>query len=79
VANVVVVGAPDEYLGEAVMAGIVAQPGSQIDLELLRAAVHDAGMADFKQPDRLLIMDRVPLTAVGKPDRKVVAEWAREA
>jgi len=36
-------------------------------------------MADFKQPDRLLIMDRVPLTAVGKPDRKVVAEWAREA
>lgn len=79
VANVVVVGAPDEYLGEAVVAGIVAQPGSQIDLELLRAAVHDAGMADFKQPDRLLMMNRVPLTAVGKPDRKVVAEWAREA
>lgn len=76
VSGVVVVGAPDEFLGEAVVAAVVPDAGAEPSLAALRGAVNDAGLADFKQPDRILIIDNIPLTAVGKPDRKVVAGWA---
>ena len=77
VSGVVVVGVPDEFLGEAVVAAIVPDIGATPTLEQLRGAVSSAGLADFKQPDRVLVIEQIPMTVVGKPDRKTVAGWAQ--
>lgn len=69
---VIVTGMPDEFLGEAIVAAVVPEWGAEISLPQLRSAVLAAGLADFKQPDRLLLLDRLPLTVMGKPDRKAV-------
>lgn len=62
-------------LGEDVAAAVVLVPGrtcSPSELEAL-AAEH---LAAFKVPKRLLFVDALPLTAIGKPDRPELARMA---
>jgi long-chain acyl-CoA synthetase len=66
-----VVGRPDERLGEEVVAFVSLRPGSQatpaeiIDFTRGRLAAH-------KYPREVTILDTVPLTSVGKLDRKAL-------
>lgn len=65
VAEAAVVGLPDERWGEVPVLVLVPHPGATIDTEALRASF-DGRLARFKHPRRLVVMDQVPRTALGK-------------
>ncbi|MEV6669042.1 AMP-binding protein [Streptomyces sp. NPDC051162] len=76
VARVAVVGIPDDYLGERVCAYVVAD-GAPPALNDLRQALQDHGLADYKLPDRLEVIDALPVTGLGKVDKKRLAARGR--
>ncbi|MBD0740658.1 (2,3-dihydroxybenzoyl)adenylate synthase [Streptomyces sp. CBMA29] len=75
-----VVGEPDPVLGERIAAFVVVEPGlgcptSAEAGEFLRAR----GLAPYKVPDRLTPVGSLPLTAIGKVDRKALLDGASTA
>lgn len=63
---------PDATLGEKSVAFVVAsRPLRGIDL---RRHLVGLGIADYKLPDRFQMLDALPLTAVGKPDKRRLAQ-----
>jgi acyl-CoA synthetase (AMP-forming)/AMP-acid ligase II len=77
VAQAVVVGVPDERMGEALAAFVVPRPGARLEpAVLLRfARPHIAG---YKLPYKIEVVPELPLLASGKPDRAALAKTARE-
>ena len=78
VAQVCVVGAPDEKWGEAVTAVVVLRADAARDdaaIEAMTAEIQ-AAVKDRKgsvqSPKRVVIVDALPLTGLGKPDKKAV-------
>ncbi len=76
VAQIAVLGVPDPVLGEIGVAFVVAcvrtRPPELAELrDVLQAA-----LADYKAPDRLVLVDALPLTSVGKVDKRALAEDA---
>ena len=74
VAQVVVIGVPDEQWGEAVKAVVVLKPGFEAGDELsasLQALVKEA-KGSVQSPKSVDFVDAIPLTPVGKPDKKAV-------
>jgi acyl-CoA synthetase (AMP-forming)/AMP-acid ligase II len=73
VGEVAVVGVPDPVLGEIGAAVIVAVPGVPTpDLAELRA-LSISRLADYKAPDRLVVVDQLPLTAMAKVDKRALS------
>ncbi len=72
VSRAAVIGVPDEYLGERICAFVVCdgEPPSLLDL---KQALQERGLADYKLPDRLELIEAFPLTGLGKVDKKVLA------
>ncbi|ORM26892.1 AMP-binding protein [Williamsia sp. 1135] len=66
-----VVGLPDPGLGEKICAAIVTD-GPAPDLPAVRAFLADRGLATFKQPDQLRVVRSLPVTAVGKIDKRTL-------
>ena len=67
--QVAVVGAPAEVIGEIGVAFVVAAAGTAgPTLEELRAW-SKARLADYKAPDRLELVDALPLTSMMKVDK----------
>lgn len=71
VAAVAVVGVPDDKWGEAVKACVVPRDGQRIDADALIARVKDA-LGSVHTPKSVDVIDAVPVTAVGKPDKKTL-------
>ena len=71
VAQVALVGIPDRVLGEIGLAFVVPAGEARPDLDVLRAHCR-AALADYKAPDRLEIIDALPLTSVGKVDKRAL-------
>jgi long-chain acyl-CoA synthetase len=69
VASAAVVGRPDETYGEEVVA-FVALRGEVSEEELLAFAA--SRLAAHKRPRELHVVEAVPLTSVGKTDRKAL-------
>jgi cyclohexanecarboxylate-CoA ligase len=67
VRQAVAVGEPDERLGERVAAFVVTS--APFDLEACRAWFADQGVARFKTPERVIVVDELPLLPAGKPAR----------
>jgi HIP---CoA ligase len=65
VAQVAVVGVPDDRLGEVGMAFVVARPGATVNPEELIAWSRDH-LANYKVPRYVEVMDALPLNASGK-------------
>lgn len=65
-----VIGLPDDRVGELVCAVIVADPAGTPKLKELKAYLHERGLARFKQPDKLVVVDELPVTAVGKISKR---------
>ncbi|MEF2529122.1 MULTISPECIES: (2,3-dihydroxybenzoyl)adenylate synthase [Streptomyces] len=72
VARAAVVGMPDEWLGERICAFVVPD-GEPPTLAGLKQALQLRGLADYKLPDRLELVDAFPLTGLGKVDKKTLA------
>jgi acyl-CoA synthetase (AMP-forming)/AMP-acid ligase II len=74
VADAVVVGVPDERFGEAIAAVIALAPGRNADEDEISDAVERSGLARFKRPRHVVVVDAVPRGPNGKADYA----WARE-
>ena len=72
VAQAAAVAMPDPELGERVCLYAVLVPGAALTLGDLRAAMTQAGAARFKWPERLVVVPELPVTKVGKIDKKAL-------
>jgi acyl-CoA synthetase (AMP-forming)/AMP-acid ligase II len=70
VEDVCVVGRPDDDLGERAVAFVVPAPGAEPTLEDLTAHLDEAGLARYKWPESLELLDALPMGGTGKVDRK---------
>lgn len=74
VRNVACVPLPDPVLGERMCACVILRSGASLTLDQLCAFLLDLGMAKFKLPERLELLDEFPLSAFGKVSKKALAE-----
>lgn len=74
VAQASVISMPDPELGERVCACVVLLPGHAVGLADLREACRRAGLAEFKAPERMVRLASLPLTPVGKVDKKALRD-----
>jgi fatty-acyl-CoA synthase len=65
IAEVAVIGLPDERWGEAVVAVAALRPGSSLTVEELRTFAAER-LARFKLPTRLELVDILPRNPAGK-------------
>ncbi|MGI3187153.1 AMP-binding protein [Nioella aestuarii] len=73
VGDVQVFGIPDETFGEEVCAWAIAKPGMELTEDELRDAL--AGqIAHFKIPRHFRIVDELPMTITGKPQKFVMRD-----
>jgi len=59
------VGVPDDRLGEKGVAFVVLDSGAGLDVEQLRAFCAER-LAAYKVPERMVVVDELPLTPTGK-------------
>ncbi|MCV7356824.1 fatty-acid--CoA ligase FadD8 [Mycolicibacterium fluoranthenivorans] len=87
IAQVCVIGTPDEKWGEAVTAVVVLRPGAPSDEAAVSAMTVEIQSAvkdrkgSVQSPKQVIVVDAVPVTALGKPDKKAVRAqfWAGAA
>jgi fatty-acyl-CoA synthase len=74
VAQVAVIGVPSEQWGEEVKAVVVLRPGIDFSEALSKEIMAEvkAAKGSVHTPKSIDYVDAIPLTAVGKPDKKVV-------
>jgi 2,3-dihydroxybenzoate-AMP ligase len=63
---------PDPDLGERVCLYVVPHPGASVALEDVQAVMNAARVARFKLPERLVVVDELATTKVGKIDKKAL-------
>lgn len=68
-----VVGEPDAYRGENVVAFVSAKPGTALDEATVIAHCRDR-LAAYKAPRRVVILDELPKTPTGKIQRAVMRD-----
>jgi 2,3-dihydroxybenzoate-AMP ligase len=78
VQNVACVPVPDPQLGERMCACIVTKPGATLSFDGLIRFLETKEMAKIKLPERLLILDDLPLSNFGKVSKKRLSEMAAE-
>ena len=72
VADVAVIGMPDRVMGERICAYIQVKEGTAFTFEELIAYLKGCGASVLQLPERIEFIDRIPLTNVGKADKKVL-------
>ncbi len=70
VLDAAVVAVPDEYLGERTCAYVIPTEGSELTGAELRRFVRERGVAAFKVPDLVMVVDSFPVTGVGKTSKR---------
>jgi cyclohexanecarboxylate-CoA ligase len=76
VRQAVVVGCPDERLGERVAAFVVGD--GRLDVQECQRWFSSQGVARFKTPELVVHVDEIPLLGMGKPDRKALQARAAQ-
>lgn len=79
VAEVAVVAMPDPRVGERACALIVPGPGHRPDVASLQEYLTGRGVAKFKWPERVELVDAIPRTHVGKFDKKAMRQLVLDA
>jgi 2,3-dihydroxybenzoate-AMP ligase len=68
------VSMPDPSLGERLCLFVTLQGAGGLELERVRRFMTEQGLAAFKLPERLEVIDSMPLTKVGKIDKRALRE-----
>jgi len=76
VAQAAVVGVPDPMLGEIGVAFVVPRAGELPEGEALKAWCRSY-ITTYKLPDRVLVVDPLPLTSMDKIDKRALAQKAQ--
>lgn len=81
IAQVAVVGIPDEAVGERVCAVVTLAAGTSKAPRVreLRTFLAARGLARFFNPDAVVVCDQLPLTGVGKIDKRALAVQLAQA
>jgi 2,3-dihydroxybenzoate-AMP ligase len=61
---------PDPEVGERVCLFVRVRPGHTLTLDDVAGSLTARGVAAFKIPERLEVLDELPHTPIGKPDKK---------
>ena len=69
-----VVAMPDAVMGERSCAFVVLKPGCALTLDQLTGFLKDKRIAKFKLPERLEVVDSLPLSGMGKVSKKDLRE-----
>lgn len=75
IADVAVIGLPDERTGERVCAVVVPAPGAVITLAEVAAHCRAEGVARHKHPEQLEIVDALPRNSMGKLVAQQLRDW----
>ncbi len=75
--NVACVPMPDPQLGERMCAFVVLRPGMALTLQELTSFLLEKEIARFKLPERLEILDELPLSRFGKVMKQALIEQAK--
>ena len=78
VAQAACIGVPDPVMGEVGHLFVVAKPGAELDPRAIRRFCK-AGLARYKVPRQVRVRDSLPLTPVGKVDKRRLREEQRIA
>jgi acyl-CoA synthetase (AMP-forming)/AMP-acid ligase II len=77
VAQVAVIGIPDAVLGERICAFVVPISGTpELELEALRRHLRAIGLAPYKAPEEIVILDALPVVGDKIDRRALAAQWA---
>ncbi|MGF7163165.1 non-ribosomal peptide synthetase component E (peptide arylation enzyme) [Rhodoligotrophos appendicifer] len=69
ISHAVVIGLPDSQVGERTVACVILRDKRPFTLEEVNAFLQQQGTAKFKWPEKLVVMDEMPMNAAGKFDR----------
>ena len=69
---------PDDRLGEVVALAIVPKEDQEINLRALKTYCA-RNLADFQQPHKIFIIDRLPKNTMGKLQRMAILDYIRES
>ncbi|MEO8242458.1 MAG: fatty acid--CoA ligase [bacterium] len=75
VVEVAVVGMPDSRWGERPVILVVAKPGAEVELAAhaaVTAAIEAGRLSKWAAPERVLTVESIPKTSVGKIDKKLI-------
>ncbi len=78
VLDVAAVAMPDEAMGEKVCVYVVPREGQDVTLADVSSFMKEKGLAVYKIPERVEIMDAIPRNAVGKILKKKLREDIRK-
>ncbi|MFD3997190.1 beta-ketoacyl synthase N-terminal-like domain-containing protein [Streptomyces sp. NPDC058583] len=70
-----VVGRPDRRLGEYPCLVLTSRADGNLGLGEVTAFLQDRGVAEYKIPLELLVVDELPRTPAGKPHRRALEQW----
>ncbi len=76
--NVACVPMPDPILGERQCAFIIPKPGRSVTLEELARFLTDAGLAKYKLPERVEVVEEFPLSPFGKVSKQTLTKRIAE-
>jgi 2,3-dihydroxybenzoate-AMP ligase len=68
------VSMPDPLLGEKLCLYVTLKPGASLTLGEVQESFRQTGVAAFKIPEKLVIVDEIPTTKVGKINKKLLRE-----
>jgi len=78
VQDVAVIGLPDERLGEKVCACIVPVQGKTVGVEDIAGFLKSLGVAAYKLPQRVEIIDAMPRTTTGKTQKFMLVDMVKK-
>lgn len=68
-----VIGVPHSDFGESVLGVLVARPEQELDIEGIRQKIGKS-LAQFKQPQKLVVVPELPRNTMGKVQKKALRE-----
>jgi fatty-acyl-CoA synthase len=78
VVEAAVIGVPDPKWTERPLAVVAIEPGQQVSEADIKAHLHDFAargvISKYGVPDRIVFVDLLPKTSVGKLDKKVLRQ-----
>jgi non-ribosomal peptide synthetase component E (peptide arylation enzyme) len=72
VLSAAIVGMPDPEMGERCCAYVVAKPGGEFTFEAMVAFLKEKQVASYKIPERLEVVESLPIVADQKVDKKAL-------